>query len=210
MYLKKNELSRRRFLQVAGTTGVLGANPISSEERFPGERVRVAMLGTGHAHARGKLQVLRQLREYELAGVCEPDEELRHKHRQTEVFAGVRWLELQELLEDKSIELVAIEGLVRENLAHAQHAIEAGKHIHLDKAPGTDLEKLDTLLKEAAKRELLVQMGYQWRYNPAFQAALAAAWQGWLGGLSTPRYRQFPNSGQKENGIGGLSRGDDV
>jgi predicted dehydrogenase len=59
--------------------------------------------------------------------------------------------------------------------------VEAGKFVHLDKAPGEDLAALSALLNEAARRKLVVQMGYQWRYHSAMQASIKAAREGWLG-----------------------------
>ena len=55
---------------------------------------------------------------------------------------------LDELLRDASIEFVAVESRVQRNLQYARRCIAAGKHIHLDKAPGEDLEGLRSLLKK--------------------------------------------------------------
>jgi predicted dehydrogenase len=164
-------LDRRKFLGAVGTAAArqLGAAPA---------KIRVAVLGTGHAHALSKIRALRSLPQYELAGVCRPD---RDEPNEGEVFTGVRWLSLDEVLGDASIELVAVESRVQRNLKYAQKCVSAGKFVHLDKAPGEDLPALRALLDEAARRNLVVQMGYQWRYHPAMQAAIDAARKGWLG-----------------------------
>ena len=85
-------------------------------------------------------------------------------------------------LRDPSIELIAVEfaGAV-ENLALAQRAIDAGKFVHLDKPPRADLAGLRKLLADAQRKRVVVPMGFQWRYDPAMKAVLAAARQGWLG-----------------------------
>ena len=122
---------------------------------------------------------MRSLPEYEFVGICRPDTD---EPNQGEVFRGVRWLSMQELLDESSgIELVDVESGVRHNLQYAQKCVSAGKFVHLDKAPGEDLEGLRRLLAEANRRKLVVQMGYQWRYHPAMQAAIEAARKGWLG-----------------------------
>lgn len=54
------------------------------------ERIRCGMLGTGHAHAIAKLEVLKKSEDYELVGVHEPDEELRRKSQAHKSFQGVR------------------------------------------------------------------------------------------------------------------------
>jgi predicted dehydrogenase len=85
------------------------------------------------------------------------------------------------VLADGLIQLIAVESHVQENLTYAQQAIEAGKHVHLDKPPGNDLEKLRSLVDEADRRHLSVQMGYMWRYHLGIRRAIEAARKGWLG-----------------------------
>jgi predicted dehydrogenase len=164
-------LTRRIFCSLAAAASSAPLHPAF-------KKVRVAVLGTGHAHALGKIKALRSLPQYELAGICRPDAD---EPREGEVFHGVRWLSLQELLQDASIELVDVESRVEHNLQYARKCVSAGKFVHLDKAPGEDLPALRAMLEEARQRKKVVQMGYQWRYHPAMQAAIEAARKGWLG-----------------------------
>ena len=170
--MKHPGLSRRSFcsLAVPGGASFVSASP----------KIRVAVLGTGHGHAFTKIRTLRSLPEYEFAGVCRPDPD---EPNQGEVFQNVRWLSLSELLQDSSIELVAVESRVQQdrNLQYAQKCVNAGKFVHLDKPPGQDLGRLRAVFEEAGRRKRVVQMGYQWRYQPAMEAALEAARKGWLG-----------------------------
>ncbi|HYI97354.1 MAG TPA: Gfo/Idh/MocA family oxidoreductase [Bryobacteraceae bacterium] len=52
---------------------------------------------------------------------------------------------------------------------------------HFDKPPGADMARFRKLLSRAAEQQRIVQMGYQWRYQSAMQAAVEAARNGWLG-----------------------------
>jgi len=164
-------LNRRTFCSLAAAAGTAPLYPAY-------KKIRVAVLGTGHAHALGKIQTLRSLPEYELAGICRPDAD---EPNEGEVFRGVRWLTLDEVLQDSSIELVDVESRVEHNLKYAHQCVSAGKFVHLDKAPGEDLPGLRAILEEASQRKRVVQMGYQWRYHPAMQAAIDAARKDWLG-----------------------------
>ena len=168
-------MTRRLFLSTAALAAGSEAKP-----------VRAAVYGIGHAHAMGKVAALRALPQFELAGVCEPDST---RPRTNKALDGVRWLTQKELLEDASIELIAVESRVQENLEYARQAVDAGKFVHLDKAPGTSLPRLQQVLADAARRKRIVQMGYQWRYHPAMQAALDAARKGWLGEVYSFRAR---------------------
>jgi predicted dehydrogenase len=166
--MTKRALTRRGFSALAAAP-LLGAavNPI-----------RAAVIGTGHGHAISKIRALRAMPEFELAGVCaQPDEPTT-----SDALAGVRWLKLEQLLADPSIELVAVESddWVR-NLELAWQCVEAGRWVHLDKPPGADLESLRRLFASAGSGGRMVQMGYQWRFHPAMQAVVEAAREGWLG-----------------------------
>lgn len=141
-------------------------------------RIRAAVIGTAHGHAASKIRALRRLPDFELAGICRPDGD---EPNQGEVFQGVRWLSLDEVLEDGTIEMVAVETRVERNLQYAERCVRAGKFVHLDKPPGADLGRLRALFDEAGRRRRVVQLGYQWRYHPAMQAAIEAARNGWLG-----------------------------
>jgi predicted dehydrogenase len=141
-------------------------------------KIRVAVLGTAHGHAASKIRALRVLPEFEFAGICRPDAD---EPNEGKVFEGVNWLSLDQLLHDTSIELVAVESRVGRNLQYAQKCIGANKFVHLDKPPGKDLAGLRALFAEARRRKRVVQLGYQWRYHPAMQAAMEAARKGWLG-----------------------------
>ena len=143
-------------------------------------KIGVAVIGTGHGHAISKVRALRSMSEYDLAGVCaHPGEPA-----DSDALRGVKWLKLEQVLGDPAIELVAVESDdVNRNLEYAEQCVQAGKFVHLDKPPGADLARLRALFAEAAKRGRIVQMGYQWRYHPAFQAVMEAARQGWLGRL---------------------------
>ena len=145
----------------------------------PAPRIRVAMIGTGHGHAASKIKALQSMPEYEWVGVCRPDTD---DPDLPDGFGSVQRLEVKDVLADRSIELVAVEGADAErNLHFAQLAMDAHKFVHLDKPPGASLAGLRKLLDDARQRKRVVQMGYQWRYHPAMQAAMEAARQGWLG-----------------------------
>lgn len=143
--------------------------------------IRAALLGTGHAHAAGKLAVMQASDDYEVVGVAEPDRAWRALREPEPAYAGVRWIDASDLLGDPSVQLIAVESDVPPNLALARQAIEAGKHIHLDKPPGISLPELQSILADANRRGLYVQMGYMFRYNAGFELVFQAVREGWLG-----------------------------
>jgi predicted dehydrogenase len=140
-------------------------------------RIKIGFLGASHSHAWAKAQVVRQSPRYELVGIVEEDSKVRARYEK----AGVRMLTRRELLDDGSIQVIAVESGVKEHAAHARLALEAGKHTHLEKPPADNMDGFRSLVDLAARKKLLMQMGYMWRYNPGVNRALEAARQGWLG-----------------------------
>jgi predicted dehydrogenase len=60
-------------------------------------------------------------------------------------------------------------------------ALNAGRHVHLEKTPVAKLADMRSIVELARGRNLLVQVGYMWRYHPGFRALFEAVRSGWLG-----------------------------
>jgi predicted dehydrogenase len=173
--------SRRHFLEkTALMSAVAGLCSTAAADDKPAAKIKVGQIGTSHAHAT-KLEVYRKSPAYEVVGVVEPDAERRRRAEQLPAYRDVAWLTEEQLLDTAGLQVVLVETLVRDLLATAQRAIDAGKHVHLDKPAGASLPKYQSLLDAAAKRKLLVQMGYMYRYSPAVLLLRKFLREGWLG-----------------------------
>lgn len=139
------------------------------------DRIRIAFIGASHSHGAEKVRVVRQSPDWELAGVWEQSPAVRASLGETP------FLSLEAILRDPSIPAVAVESEVRDHDAHGRLALEAGKHVHLEKPPADTYTAFREMADLAERKHLLLQMGYMWRYNPAIVRALEAARNGWLG-----------------------------
>lgn len=143
-----------------------------------GRKVRAAFLGASHPHAVAKVRMVNTSPDYELAGVWEDAPRVRAAlEKQNEL----RWLTKEQILADRSIEAVFIEGGVPEHGPLAIAALEAGKHCHIEKPAADRLSDMRRIAGLAQSRRLVIQSGYIFRYNPAVERALEAARRGWLG-----------------------------
>ena len=179
-------LPRRQFLAGVGAASLTAATPAVLARAAHGatsgaSRLRIGQIGTGHAHAEGKLSVLRRSADFELVGVVEPDEQLRRAAAARKAYDGVRWLAEDELLATSDLRAVAVETEVKDLVATAARCVRRGLHVHLDKPAGESLTEFRQLLDAATRQRLTVQMGYMFRYNPGFALAYRAAREGWLG-----------------------------
>lgn len=178
-------MHRRTFLSTIGQAGLAASGAISvgglvrAAEGKP--RLRIGQIGTGHAHADGKLAALRQSSDFELVGVVEPDARLRRAAESRKDYQGVRWLTEDALLNTKGLRAVAVETEVKDLLAVGARCVSSGMHVHLDKPAGESLPQFRRLLDDATGRGLTVQMGFVFRYNRAFQFCHRAVREGWLG-----------------------------
>lgn len=183
-----NSASRRTvFKQLGGalacslTPGLAAAAEPGSTPSTPTRpRIKVGQIGVGHAHA-SKLSVYRQSADYEVVGIVEPDEELRRKAETLPPYRGVPWMTQEQLLNVPGLQAVLVETRVRDLLNTAETCIKAGKHVHLDKPAGESLPQYRRILDAAAQQNLLVQMGYMYRYNPGVVLLRNLLKQGWLG-----------------------------
>jgi predicted dehydrogenase len=192
-------------LAMAPFAGLLGA------ESKP--RLRVAQIGTSHAHAAGKMDALRSLPDlYDVVGFAEPIAGRQAAAQKSKSFAGLKYLTEAETLADPTIRVVVIETTLEDSARAALAALKAGKHIHLDKPGAEKHADFIALRRYAAEKGLTVQMGYMLRYNPAIQLLVRAVKDGWLGEVmeidasmgklldeaNRKRFAQIPGGGMYE------------
>jgi predicted dehydrogenase len=139
---------------------------------FQEKKVKIAFLGISHSHGEGKLQAVRNNPAFELAGVWDPASKLP---------SGVKALTREAILQDASIQAVAVEGDVLDQAKHALAALQAGKHVHVEKPPAATLKEFQELQRVADAKKRILQVGYMWRYNPGVTRIFEMVRQGWLG-----------------------------
>jgi predicted dehydrogenase len=175
-------LPRRDFVRLSALAGLASATATRAQNTSaPASKIRIGQIGTGHAHAAGKIETIRKSDEFELVGVVEEDPALRAKAEQNRAYAGVPWMSKDQLLSSAGLQAVAVETQVKDLLPTAALCVSHGKHIHLDKPAGESLPPFKALLDDATRQKLTVQMGYMLRYNPAFQLLFQLLKEGALG-----------------------------
>jgi len=164
-------ISRRTFLaaSTAFATPAFAATP----------RIRFGQIGTQHAHAAGKMEAVRRLSDlYDVIGLAADE------GHQGKDYADLPRLSTEALLALPGLQAVTVETRVEDSCVSASKAIQAGKHVHLDKPGALKHDEFKAMRLEAEKRGLTLQMGYMLRYNPAFELAFQAAREGWLGEIT--------------------------
>ncbi len=164
-------MDRRIFLSLAAAGATARA--------FQKAPVGIGFLGASHSHAAGKLAVARMMSDLRLVGVCEPDPKIQETLRNRSITLMSR----DQLLAAPEIGIIAVESAVRDHATDGLAVLEAGKHLHLEKAPADKMAPFEKMVAVARKKNLRMQVGYMWRYNPGIIKAVQAARNGWLGSV---------------------------
>jgi predicted dehydrogenase/acetyltransferase-like isoleucine patch superfamily enzyme len=103
-------------------------------------------------------------------------EELRAKH-------GGRALSLEDALADSAIQAVAIAAPAAAHFALAKQALEAGKHVFVEKPLSLAVSEAEELCVIAERLDRRLMVGHLLQYHPVFLALKALTRQGRLGRL---------------------------
>lgn len=156
--------------------------PVAIAEKVIGmPRIKIGQIGTGHAHASGKMDVYRKSEDFEVVGVVEPDEKLKRQAERQATYRDLPWMTVEQLLNVPGLQAVAVETEPRHLLGYAEACVDAGKHVHLDKPAGESLLQFRRILDTTARKHLCLQMGYMYRYNPAVVLMKDLLRKGFLG-----------------------------
>jgi myo-inositol 2-dehydrogenase/D-chiro-inositol 1-dehydrogenase len=144
------------------------------------EPIRVALIGAGQMgfwHARC---LAHDIERAELAAVADPDEDAAR--RAAALAPGVRWFASPEaILSDPSIRAVVIASPDATHAGLIEQAARAGKAIFCEKPLATDLTEADAALAAVARHSAKLQIGFQRRFDPAYQRAREVIAAGELG-----------------------------
>ena len=145
-------------------------------------RIRCGQIGTAHSHASGKMAAMRKFSDlYEVVGVVEANARRRAVAENNAAYRDVPFMTEDQLLNTRGLRMAAVETVTDELAPTGQRCVDAGVHVHLDKPPGRTIAPLRRLLTDAAAKDLTVQLGYMFRYNPAFVFCFNAVREGWVG-----------------------------
>lgn len=130
------------------------------------KKIKLGRIGIGHNHGEAKMLAARKFPElFEIVGYAEENEDWIEKRGGAEGYRGLKRLSTDEVI--KQSDAVLIETDVWNLTETVQKCIDAGKHIRMDKPASGTLDEYKYLLDSAKKKNLVVQLGYMYRYNPA-------------------------------------------
>lgn len=162
--------------------------------------IKIGQIGIGHNHGEAKMQTVRKFPElFEVVGFAEENEEWLKKRGNLKCYEGLKRYSVDELID--KCDALLIETDVWNLTEIAQKCVDSGKHIHLDKPGSGTLEEFRKMLDTAKNKNLIVQLAYMYRYNPAIQKTFELINDGKLGEIysinaemstyHSPKYRKW-------------------
>ena len=146
--------------------------------------LKFAFLGAWHSHAVMHVrEAAERPEEFELVGMYDADAEVikRNQEKWEEYGLDIPVFETIEEVLGSEAGAVVVEGHVYQNLDYVEQALNAGKHVLMEKPAGVDLVQLEKVHGLAEEQGLVLQMAYMWRYNPAVDEMLSLVREGVVG-----------------------------
>ncbi len=117
----------------------------------------------------------------------------------SEAFAGRHaapraYRDVDELLADDDVQAVWVASPTDLHCDHALRALEAGKHVLVEKPMATSLADAERMASAAKRAQVTTAVGFQHRFNPSHRRLEELASSGELGDLVYVRLQQFIKS----------------
>lgn len=149
-------------------------------------RLRIGIIGAGRATRTLHLPALRALPEAHVVALADPDQwVLEQTAKEFLIAKGVA--DYRVLLEDQTIEVIAICVPASSHVEIALAALDAGKHIFIEKPLALTLEDCDRLIARAVDVPRTVMLGFNTRWHRLARQGRALLSQGQVGTIDVVR-----------------------
>ena len=166
-------MQRRSFLKTVTAGAALASQASFASVLGANERIRVGLIGCG---TRGKV-----FTNY-VTAVCDPDKKrLAATAERVGVKPSDAVSDMRRILDDKSIDAVVIATPDHWHVPAALLALEAGKHVYVEKPVSHNFHESLLLMKAAQDSGLVVQHGTHNRSNPFIRDAVQMLHEGAIG-----------------------------
>lgn len=127
--------------------------------------LRVGILGCGPISQIAHFEACRKARNIELYAVCDAAEDLLAR-AQALHFPKAAYKEFDSMLADRQVEAVIIACADQYHVPLCLKAIEAGKHVLVEKPLGVNVEECEQLREKVRQSKLRFQIGNNRRFDP--------------------------------------------
>jgi predicted dehydrogenase len=181
--------TRRNFIKTASVIAAGSALPLDALSKVrmsvsPSDKINVALIG-GNSMGWNDLSSFLKNPEIECVALCDVDGNVRNK-RTDEIIKMGRpkpklYNDYRKMLENKDIDVVVIGTPDHWHCLMFCNALEAGKHVYIEKPIGNSIAEINIMQKAVQKHKKIVQVGQWQRSQPHFVDAVKYLKSGKLG-----------------------------
>jgi len=144
------------------------------------KKIRIAQIGMSETtHAGQVFQTMASMPDvFEIVGCADVDS---HAKEIPDYYKQYPIMTVEELLNIPDLDAVAVECDEVLQTRYAMMALERGLPIHLEKPGSEPDEEFDRMVDLAEEKQVVLHLGYMYRYNPFVQHAMEAIRSGKLG-----------------------------
>lgn len=176
-------MSRRTFLKNSGLIAASTLVQPAFQDLFAqtSKSYKVGIIGCGD-RGKGLLQILRDLSErFQVISYCDVLD-FRLSETKKLIPSAKQYFNYKELLADKNLDVAVIATPLHLHYEMALDALEAGKHVFLEKTMTFNITEAIELAKQSKKYpHQVLQIGHQYRYVPLYFRVKEMINQGYLG-----------------------------
>jgi predicted dehydrogenase len=184
--MTEKTISRRKFVKsgaiAASGLATLGL-PSFSRSFFNEDIIRVGIIGTG-SRGTGLANIIKGINGMEVVACCDIIPEHLKNGLQEAAVGAKAYTDYRNLLEDKNIHAVIIATPLFLHHPMSVEALEAGKHVYLEKSLAYDIPQCISLVKKVRDSKLVFQVGYQYRYSRMYHKVKDVIDKNWLGKIT--------------------------
>lgn len=130
--------------------------------------LRLGVLGCGMICQAAHFDAALKARNIELYAICDVAEDLLNQ--MADMYKSKkRYLDYGEMLSDPKVEAVLIGIGDQFHVPCARRALEAGKHVFVEKPLGVSVEECEEIARLAEEKDLIVQVGFMKRFDEGIQ-----------------------------------------
>lgn len=147
------------------------------------EKIKIAQIGISqNSHGDMIWKTLTKHKDmFDVIGYALPENEREKFPNRVKVFDGYKEMTVEEILNNPDIEAVAVETEEIYLTKYALMVAKSGKHLHMEKPGGIELDKFEALIDILMSNNLTFSTGYMYRFNPKIKEALAKVKSGEIG-----------------------------
>jgi predicted dehydrogenase len=185
MSQNKVKPSRRAFLETTalGAAGLM-LNPSSGAARVANDRVGVGVVGAG-GQGSGLIRSLATVTNARITAICDIFEPNLNKGIRLAGSGPKAFTDYRKMIESKDVDAVCIAAPLHLHSAVALAALNAGKHVFVEKTMAYSVDQCEQMVRASkARPKLIVQVGHQHRFDPVINKVLEMSRGGALGKIT--------------------------